>query len=29
MLIIINKLEIDKKMNKEMNIKKQVFKLNK
>lgn len=29
MLIIINKLEIDKKMNKEMNIKKQIFKLNK
>ena len=29
MLIMINKLEIDKKMNKEMNIKKQIFKLNK
>ena len=29
MLIMINKLEIDKKMNKELNIKKQIFKLNK
>ena len=27
MLIMINKLEIDKEMNKEMNIKKQIFKL--